>query len=198
MYHHIFKLGEKNSPVYILLHGTGGNEHSLISLVNAIDENASYLAIRGDVNEFGALRYFKRKAEGVYDLDDLMQRGDKLYRFIIDASKKYNFSLQQVILLGFSNGANIAVNLLTKGLDIQKGMLFAPMYPVEVSDRVDLSSVKVYISMGRRDPIVSIEDSEYVVSLFKKRNAHVHEFWVDTHEINYDSVQEAKKWVETI
>lgn len=198
MYHHIFKKGEENAPVYVLLHGTGGNEQSLIPLAHALDTKASYLSVRGDVSEFGALRYFKRKAEGVYDVEDLMERGDKLYEFIVEASKKYGFSLHQVILIGFSNGANIAINLLLKGLDIQKGMLFAPMYPVEVSEEVDLSSVKVYLSMGKEDPIASVQDSEYVLSLFKNRQAQVHEFWVRSHEISPETVQEAKYWLEQL
>src|SRR5699024_9322945 len=83
---HLFREGKTNHPVFIMLHGTGGNETNLLPLGEILDPEAAVLAIRGDVVENGMLRYFKRKEEGVYDVEDLNQRGEALHQFIVESS----------------------------------------------------------------------------------------------------------------
>lgn len=194
---HIFKQGKENSPVFILLHGTGGDEYNLLSLGEALDPNASMLSIRGDVAENGMLRFFKRQAEGLYDVEDLNKRGEALHNFIVEASREYNFNLDDAIFVGFSNGSNIAINiLLREDSQINKGALFAPMYPVDLSNNYkDMKDVSVYLSMGKNDPIVPLADSENVINIFKERQADVTQFWVNSHELNAATVIKAKKWV---
>ncbi|HEY4579273.1 MAG TPA: carboxylesterase, partial [Savagea sp.] len=110
MIHHFFK-GQAHRPVYLLLHGTGGTEHDLIPLAKQLDAQASILTVRGEVQENGMSRFFKRIAEGVFDLEDLKLRTERLYVFIQEAAKQYQFSVEDVVLVGYSNGANIAANL---------------------------------------------------------------------------------------
>jgi predicted esterase len=57
-------------------------------------------------------RLFRRLAEGVFDLNDLKFRTNELADFVIDASKTYGFDLQHVIAVGYSNGANIELNII--------------------------------------------------------------------------------------
>ncbi len=103
----IYQQGAADAPVLVLLHGTGGDEQSLLEVGKALDPQASLLGIRGNVLENGMPRYFKRLAEGVYDEADLALRGDELAEFIRQAAKEHHFSLAQVVLVGYSNGANI-------------------------------------------------------------------------------------------
>lgn len=193
---HIFRKGKECQPILVLLHGTGGNEYSLLTVAEFLNPNASVLSIRGDVNENGMLRFFKRKAEGVYDEDDLNDRGQKLLQFIINAGKQYNFPLENVILIGFSNGANIAIELLLNHSDyVHKAILFAPMYPVKVNKLNDLSHQSIYLSMGKFDPIVPIEESENVIRLFNERGAIITSYWINSHEINIETLIQAKEWL---
>lgn len=49
---HTFKQGTNpKKPVHLLLHGTGGNEHGLLSLADIVDPEASVLSVRGNVLE---------------------------------------------------------------------------------------------------------------------------------------------------
>jgi predicted esterase len=66
----------------LLLHGTGGNEDQLIPLGRELDPAAALLSPRGKVLENGHARFFRRLAEGVFDLDDLKRRTDELAEFI--------------------------------------------------------------------------------------------------------------------
>ena len=61
-------------------------------------------------------------------------------------------------------------------------MLYAPLYPIEVTSTKNLSDVSVLLS-GKHDPIVPLAASEQVINLFKTRGAQVEEVWVNGHEI---------------
>ena len=85
----------KTFTTFLLLHGTGGNEQNLVPLAYELHKSAAILSPRGKVLENGiAPRFFRRLAEGVFDLEDLKFRTNELADFVIDASKTYNFDLQ--------------------------------------------------------------------------------------------------------
>src|SRR5450432_1356199 len=98
----------------LLLHGTGGNEHDLIPLGRELDREAALLSPRGKVLENGHPRFFRRLAEGVFDLEDLKQRTDELADFVVAAAAQYQFSAEKVVAVGYSNGANIAASILLR------------------------------------------------------------------------------------
>src|SRR5690625_3631014 len=112
MYKYRYEKGQSTDSTFILLHGTGGNEEDLLPVAAALDAKANVLSIRGNVLEDGKARYFKRLRKGQYDVSDLMTRGQELYAFIEEKAEEYQFSLEEAIYLGFSNGANIAMNMM--------------------------------------------------------------------------------------
>ncbi|RIN15156.1 alpha/beta hydrolase [Mammaliicoccus vitulinus] len=192
---HIFKQGDQGKPIFLLLHGTGGNERDLLPLAEMLNPTYSVLSVKGDVSENGMARYFKRLAEGEYDLEDLEYRGQQLYQFIKESAKEYEFKLEDVIPVGFSNGSNMAINLiLREETPFQKALLFAPLYPVDLqNNHKDLSAFKVFLSMGEQDPIVTKAQSERVIEIFKERNATVSETWVNSHEITQEALLAARE-----
>jgi phospholipase/carboxylesterase len=92
--------------------GTGGNEDDLIPLARELYPQAAILSPRGKVLESGMPRFFRRLAEGIFDVEDLKFRTHELADFVEGASKVYKFNLKYVISIGYSNGANIASSLL--------------------------------------------------------------------------------------
>ena len=74
-----------SSRTLLLLHGTGGNERDLIPLGRELDPNAALLSPRGKVLENGMPRFFRRLAEGVFDLEDLKYRTNELADFVTAA-----------------------------------------------------------------------------------------------------------------
>src|SRR5438874_10819679 len=108
---HEFVPGTSNR-ILLLLHGTGGNERDLIPLGRQVDATASLLSPRGKVLENGMPRFFRRLAEGVFDLKDLKIRTTELADFVAAAAQHYGFSSDKVVAVGYSNGANIAASVL--------------------------------------------------------------------------------------
>ena len=101
-----------SAPTLLLLHGTGGNEHDLLPLGDELLPGAALLSPRGKVLEHGMPRFFRRLAEGVFDLEDLQLRAGELADFVAAAAAHYGSIASRVIAVGFSNGANIASGLL--------------------------------------------------------------------------------------
>src|SRR5215475_3170856 len=101
-----------SSRTLLLLHGTGGNERDLIPLGRELDPTAALLSPRGKVLENGMPRFFRRLAEGVFDLEDLKYRANELADFVTVAAEHYGFARDNLIAVGYSNGANIAAAML--------------------------------------------------------------------------------------
>ena len=72
--------------------------------------DATLIAPRGDVSENGALRFFRRTGEGVYDMDDLARATAKMAGFV--AAHIEAAAPSRVIGLGYSNGANILASVM--------------------------------------------------------------------------------------
>ena len=112
---HVFIPAEQSaakSVTLLLLHGTGGDEHDLLPVGRELWPGAALLGVRGKVLENGMPRFFRRFAEGVFDVDDLKTRTKELAEFIDVAAEHYGFSKRQLVAVGYSNGANIAASLI--------------------------------------------------------------------------------------
>src|SRR5919201_1950191 len=107
----IHKFIPGSSPrTLLLLHGSGGDERDLIPLGRELDPNAALLSPRGMVLENGMPRFFRRLAEGVFDLEDLKGRTNELADFVGAAAQYYGFASGRLVAVGYSNGANIAAS----------------------------------------------------------------------------------------
>jgi phospholipase/carboxylesterase len=73
---------KSGQQIVFAFHGTGGDETQLVPLAQRVWPEAAIIAPRGDVSEHGALRFFKRKAEGVYDVEDLELRQKAMAAFV--------------------------------------------------------------------------------------------------------------------
>ncbi|NWK85356.1 alpha/beta hydrolase [Staphylococcus sp. GSSP0090] len=187
---HIFKEGEANAPTFILLHGTGGDEHDLLPLAQVLNPKYNVLSVRGEISENGMNRFFKRHGEGQYDIEDLKYRTERLISFLKEAAESYGFDLTRTIPVGFSNGANIAISMiLHQDISFEAALLYAPLYPIEIVQDKDLSNMHVLLSMGERDPIVTTEDSAHVIDIFESRGANVDQVWVNSHELTQAGVK---------
>src|SRR5687767_2993928 len=114
-----------------MLHGTGGDEHDPLPLAGTLLPGAAILSPRGRVLERGMPRFFRRLAEGVFDLDDLRVRTRELAAFVTAAADRYGFDPTRVVAVGFSNGANIAASLLLlEPQTLAEAVLFRAMVPL--------------------------------------------------------------------
>jgi len=184
----------------LLLHGTGGNEHDLIPLGRELDPNAALLSPRGKILENGMPRFFRRLAEGVFDVEDLKQRTNELADFVAAAVWQYRLAADRVVAVGYSNGANIATSMLLLRPEIlRSAILFRAMVPLVPDNLPDLSSVRVWIGAGDQDPIIPASETQRLATLFRRGGADVRiRFAHATHGLTNAEVKMARLWLEEL
>ncbi|WP_422659779.1 alpha/beta hydrolase [Paenibacillus sp. EC2-1] len=196
-HHHLYQQGTSADAItLLLLHGTGGNEEDLLPLAEMISKDANILSVRGNVSENGMPRFFRRLAEGVFDIEDLIQRTHDLKEFIDQAAENYNFDRKRVVAVGYSNGANIAASLLFHYSDaLQGAVLHHPMVPLRDKELPDLSGVPVFIAAGRRDMMCPPQESEDLNSMLTEAGADAQLHWEQGgHQLSLTEVEAAAIW----
>lgn len=194
---HIFKKGtDANAPVLLLLHGTGGTERDLLPLADRISPASSVLSVRGNVLENGMPRYFRRLAEGVFDIEDLLFRTKELNDFLDTAAQEYGFDRNNLVAIGYSNGANIAGSLLFHYKGTLRGaILHHPMVPIRGVELPDLTGVPCFIGAGSNDPICAPQETEDLQRLLSEAGAPVTVHWEQYgHQLTSTEVAAAAAW----
>jgi phospholipase/carboxylesterase len=193
---HEFVPGNSNRTL-LLLHGTGGNERDLIPLGRELDPNAFLLSPRGKILENGMPRFFRRLAEGVFDLDDLKTRTNELADFVAAAVRHYDLAADNIVGVGYSNGANIAASILLLRPEIMHAaILFRAMVPLIPNKLPDLSAAHVWIGAGDQDPIIPSSETQRLVDLLRDAGADVTiRFFRAGHGLTNSEIEAAGQWL---
>ena len=190
--------GEAGADLTILaLHGTGADEHDLIPLARSLAPGAAVLSPRGQVSEHGAPRFFRRLAEGVFDLEDLALRTEALGDFVDGAATRYGIDRNRIVAVGFSNGANIAASALLLHPQLLAGaVLLRAMVPFEPTAPVTLPGTPVYLGAGRFDPIIPPENSARLAALLEQSGARTTLAWQPTgHQLAQPELAQVRDWM---
>ena len=182
----------------LLLHGTGADENDLLPLGRALDPEANLLSPRGKVLENGMPRFFRRLAEGVFDVEDLKARTDQLVTFVEQSAPHFGFDGAEVTAVGFSNGANIAAStLLRHPKTLRAAVLLRPMVPYEPDGSPDLGGVPVFIGAGQSDPLIDPDSTRRLAAILEEAGADVALSWVPGgHQLDMREVERARTWLE--
>jgi phospholipase/carboxylesterase len=199
-FNHIFVPGDLRLPVLLLLHGTGGDERDLVELGQSVAPGFPILSVRGKVLENGMPRFFRRLAEGVFDLEDLKFRTNELSDFIIKARKQYALGDAPIIALGYSNGANIAASILLSRPEVLDGaVLLRAMVPFEPETLPDLRGKKIQMLSGLMDPIIPADNSTRLAGLLKEAGADVaFSMKPASHGLTQSDFSDIKLWMKTV
>lgn len=191
-YVHRARPGAPGAPILFVFHGTGGDENQFFDFGGRLLPNATVVSPRGDVSEHGAARFFRRKAEGVYDCDDLARATERMSEFV--AANRDAHESSTVLGLGFSNGANILANIMIEkpGL-FDAGVLMHPLIPFEPKDRRGGEAAHVLITAGEYDPICPVPQTRALADYFKRQGDRVTLEWHGGgHEIRPNEIEAVK------
>lgn len=192
-YVHHARPGKAGAPILFVFHGTGGDENQFFDFGSRLLPEATVISPRGDVSEHGAARFFRRRAEGLYDLEDLARATQKMAAFV--AAHRDAASAGPVIGLGFSNGANILANVVIEhpGL-FAASILMHPLIPFQPTPRA--GSGRVLITAGERDPICPVPLTQSLADYFAAQGEEVTLDWhPGSHEIRSNEIEAVKRFL---
>jgi predicted esterase len=136
----------------VLLHGSGGNETTLIPLAERVAPNAILMGMAGRVTQDGSKRWYQRITPTSFDQTDIRGEADALFAFLEDAVRGKKLDLGRTVFVGYSNGANIlaAMSVLHPGL-VRRAVLLRPMSVLDSIPAADLKAARFLVVVGEGD-----------------------------------------------
>jgi phospholipase/carboxylesterase len=185
------------APALLLLHGTGGDENTLLPLGQAIAPGAALVSPRGNVLEHGMASFFRRLEKGVVDQQDLEFRTTELRGFLAFACQTYSLESERLVAVGVSNGAILGASLALRHPDTCAGViLIRGMAPFMPEPMPDLRRKPILLLGGLDDPIVQTDEAGDLANIFRLANADVTAHWENAgHTLAQGDVLMAFDWL---
>jgi len=194
LFTHIFlKSRIPQDHVVLVLHGTGGDEYDLIPLTKQLFPDSNILSLRGTVHEQGMNRFFMRYPDGTFDQQSIKDQTQNLTTFLEKASIDYTFSIENITVLGYSNGANFALSHMFyyPGI-LRKAILLHPTIPFEPR-ALNLTNTKIIVTTGKHDEYTSTTQKTKLKAILE--NAHTILHWFE-HNGGHELRQEEFQFIE--
>jgi predicted esterase len=133
-------------------------------------------------------------------LHDLQKRTHELADFLAAAAQHYGFASDNVVAVGYSNGANIAASMLLLRPEIlSAAILFRAMLPLVPETQPNLSSARVWIGAGTNDPIVPTSETKRLAELLRSAGADLTmRHFPAGHEVTPTDVEAARDWLTAL
>lgn len=193
------------TPVIILLHGVGSNEQDLFLLANRLPDNFLVISARAPIrlgeNSFAWYQVDFSTGKPVFNVEQQENSRAILIRFIDQIKKQYNVN-GDVYLGGFSQGAIMSYSVglsrpdLVDGIAVMSGRLLEETKPL-VAAKDKLQTLKIFISHGVNDPVLTIEYARNSVAYLKTLNLKpTYKEYPAVHTINNDMLLDLVKWLK--
>ena len=172
---HVWLPNRGASRTLLLLHGSGADEHDLLSLGRELDPRANILSPRGAVSQQGMTRFFEYEPDFTPSRESLLQEVGKLADFLELASQRYDFQLESVVTVGFSNGSHAGGALLLLRPDLMQALVAFGTTQVltELAREPDLRGKQVFIANGEQDPYSPEEQTVAMIAQLEGFGAEV-------------------------
>jgi phospholipase/carboxylesterase len=192
-------------PMIIFLHGYGSNEADLFELKQEFSPNYIYLSVQAPMMLApGSYQWYGlQPAEQTQVAGNVLKHAKTLEDFISGAAKKYHTVADQVILVGFSQGAIMSYELAlqhpqsVKGIVALSGKILAPLKE-KLKPGLDLNGLSVFIGHGTLDDRVYYREATEALALLEKTSIKpaFHSYQKMGHSINQQELIDVKKWIE--
>ena len=197
---------DKNNKVIIMFHGYGSNKDDLFSFAKFMNPNFLIISIQApikmDYNSYCSCALsINNDMQLQMDVKEAKNSLNELNRFIsADLSVKYNFGLNQVYLLGFSQGCMISYALsINFPKNYKKAVGLSGKIPHEIinfNEKFDYSNHNFFCSHGINDQVIPIEVGRESDRWFSEKNInHKYLEFDSAHGINSENFEQMNLWL---
>lgn len=196
-FHTVIRPPSGRDLILVLLHGTGGDESSMLGLAEEVAPGAGVISPRGQSRDEGFNRWFRRYAEGLFDLEDLHAKTAELADYLTQEMESQGWNDLPLGLIGYSNGANMAGSLLLSGkIKAQKAVLLRPMLPFEPDYVPNLVGTKALLAVGQKDQICLPSQGLALEEVLVRTGARVEVYWAPSgHGLNQGDIETAREFL---
>lgn len=196
--YHIVKPEHPSGRVMVLMHGSGGDETTLVSLASRIAPDATLIGVRGRVVQDGVKRWYKRVTPTEFDQQDVKSESRAFADFISKTAKDLNLDLTAATYLGYSNGANLiaALTQLHPGL-VRNAVLLRPMTVLNEAPTVDLSNSR-FLTIAGEDDKLYYPFASRLEERLRSCGANVDAHVIDSgHNIGDEDIRIVAEWLSS-
>lgn len=194
-----YKPDNASNELVILLHGSGGNETSLVPLASKVWPRATLLGIRGRVMQDGGTRWYKRITPVKFDQKDIKLEANAFVTFLTRLADDKDLDLHHATFVGYSNGANLlaAAMLLHPDL-VKRAVLMRSMPVLDDAPVANLSKARVLTIAGERDKLYS-PYAPALSALLRSNGARVDVRTIDAdHMLGEKDIATIREWVGSL
>lgn len=184
------------SCTIVLLHGSGGDEASLMALASKVDPNAVLLGVRGRVRQAGVNRWYRRITPISFDQQDVRGEAEAFASFLSSKAEELGIDLDNAIFLGYSNGANLigALTLLHPGL-VHRAVLLRAMPVLDGAPDTPLADADILTIAGNTD-VTYGPFAPQLEQLLASRGARVKAHMIEAdHGIGDEDARLVREWL---
>ena len=194
--HRLFQPEKPSGRVLILMHGSGGDETTLVSLASRIAPDATLVGIRGRVVQDGVKRWYRRMTPTEFDQQDVRAEAAAFAGFLRDIARERKLDLSAATFLGYSNGANLIAALTQLHPDlVRRAVLLRPMPVLAKTAEVNLSDTRILTIAGENDRLY-FPFAPRLVSLLRGCGANVDARVIASgHGIGDEDARIAAEWL---
>lgn len=189
LFHHVFVNNNADKTLF-LLHGTGGDENNFLFLDEPLNQNYNLVGLRGNVDENGLNRFFKRFSADEYDQENIKEETKKLDQFINSWCESHNLTPETTAFLGYSNGANMLLaTLFYYPQTVKNLILMHSSLPFIPEKTFNFSNHSIFFSYGSNDMLITAESSKKAIEFLRSQQAKVTEKEYDRgHDVSREEV----------
>jgi|GEM_PF-279341 len=186
-----------SSTVVILLHGSGGDETTLMPFARPIWPRATLVGIRGRIMQGKERRWYHKITPTSFNRQEAEQEAALLAQFITDLAYKKHYKLQKIVFVGYSNGANILAIMAMKYPHlVRRAILLRPMPVLNPMPQGDLHNLRILTLSGARDTLYG-GFAEPLYSILRQEGAHVTSYRIAaTHMLGREDAKLITRWLK--
>ena len=192
----------KKKPAIFLLHGYGSNMDDLFSFAPYFPTSHNIIAFQAPLSlGFGSYAWYPigidNKGEVTSDLDAASSAVDRIIKNIDLLSERYCFDLEDLSILGFSQGAILSWALgFYKSNKIRRIMPISGLLHESVNTKNKPTFI-AYASHGLEDNVIPIEKARESILPISNNNPGIHyKEFKNGHTISQENFSELLKWIE--
>ncbi|PRD43262.1 carboxylesterase [Phyllobacterium phragmitis] len=190
-----YRTENPSGKTVVLLHGSGGDEASLVPLASKIWPNAVLLGVRGRVLQEGRTRWYRSITPVKFDQKDVRAEANAFVGFLTRLANSHDLDLSRATFVGYSNGANLLAATMLLHPDLVKRAVL--MRPMPVLDETPAANLKanVLTVAGAQDELYA-PYAPALSAILRSNGARVDARTVETgHLLGDEDVRIVSRWL---